>query len=83
MPTQPTLPPFNAGATCPKCGHDQVRVAYVSEHRSWSSPSCGLTHEAKYVEHLDRSCQRCHYTWAEAVLEAARATEPGAGGGEG
>jgi transcription elongation factor Elf1 len=64
-----SLPPYNPTATCPKCGHDDVRTFYVAEHKAWSTPGCGLLSLDKYQEHLDRCCQRCHYEWAEAVLE--------------
>jgi len=75
------LPPFSPDATCPKCGHDVVTVAYVGTHRSWESPQCGATiNDWKYTEHLDRCCQRCHYVWAEAALAALRERE-GADGG--
>lgn len=60
------LTPFDPEAKCPKCGHDDVRVNHVGGYRY----SC--THEAKprhpETEHLDRTCQRCHFGWAEAVL---------------
>ena len=67
------LPPFNASATCPKCGHGDISTGYVRSHRAWESPECSLTYPAKHTEHLDRHCQCCHYVWAEAVLDAASA----------
>jgi hypothetical protein len=72
------LPPFNPDTTCPKCGHDDVLMIYVSGHRAWDSPRCGLVSTDKYQEHMDRCCQRCHYEWPTAVI--APATE--ARGGE-
>lgn len=69
-----TMEPFDPERRCPKCGHDDVTVSYVRSHRSWSDTPCGATiHDHKYVEHLDRHCQRCHYIWAEAVLATASA----------
>lgn len=76
------LPPYDPEAICPKCGHEEVTVAYVASHTSYSSPRCGGTHLThKYTEHLDRHCQRCHYEWAESVIEQ-HAAGPARTGGE-
>jgi hypothetical protein len=63
------LPPFTPDATCPKCGHDVVRTIYHEHGRSGVCDSHGLSW--RDGEHLVRVCQRCHYGWAEAVLEHA------------
>ena len=58
---------FDANATCPKCGHDNVSAQY---HKTVSSPECPLwPNIRRHGEHLDRQCTRCRYTWAEAPLE--------------
>jgi len=61
-----TLAPFNAEATCPKCGHDTVKALY-RRSACWSGSECPVDWHAP-IEHLDRVCQRCFYRWAEAVL---------------
>lgn len=61
-----TLPPFNPDATCPKCGHDVVKTMYQS--RGCRFPAdCGVRWDGS--EHHDRVCQRCHFEWAESVIE--------------
>lgn len=60
------LPPFREDASCPKCGHATVGTGYHSEGGMNSSSPC------YYItgEHIDRTCQRCGYSWAEAPLAA-------------
>jgi hypothetical protein len=36
-----SLPPYNPTATCPKCGHDDVRTFYVAEHKAWAAAEGG------------------------------------------
>lgn len=82
MSAVPTFAPFTDGATCPKCGHDDVRTRHHGQTcgQSWSSSApCKWNddHAIRKVgeppprccslEHLDRTCERCLYTWPEAV----------------
>jgi hypothetical protein len=70
------LKPFDPEKTCPKCGHDDVRTFYERDACS-ASHGCGVDwHNPQ--EHLDRVCQRCRHTWAEACLAAATTTAPAA-----
>lgn len=61
------LKPFNPNAMCPKCGHDVVRVSYSVGGCPYPA-DCGVSAAFDDGEHLDRTCQRCHYEWAEAVM---------------
>lgn len=56
------FPPFDPAATCPKCDHDEVRTTHQADH-IWTERCSG----ACPAECLIRTCQRCHYQWAEAV----------------
>lgn len=67
------LPPFNADATCPKCGHDDVDTWYQLTAHCHGKGWCAAR-EAHYLarkcceaEHLHRICKRCRFGWAEAV----------------
>lgn len=64
------LPPFDQDAVCRKCGHDQVVTIYAAKGCQYPHV-CGVPWNGG--EHLDRVCQRCHYQWAEAVLDKGRA----------
>jgi ribosomal protein S27AE len=66
------LPKFNEEGVCPKCGSPSARVDY---HRAIASYApCGVYLQEveqrglEFPEHLDRTCDRCHYAWTEAVL---------------
>lgn len=64
---------FNENATCPKCGGAEVGMIY---HDGEYRYDCML----KYVypnrgEHIERRCQRCHYTWAEACIEPPKGSK--------
>ncbi|MGA4989931.1 hypothetical protein [Nonomuraea bangladeshensis] len=55
------LPPFSGDSpTCPKCGN----VGAYTKHRSGRDPFA--SHPG---EHLERSCTRCGYEWAEATVD--------------
>jgi hypothetical protein len=74
------LPPYNAEATCPKCGHDVVKTSY--QPRGCSTPAhCGVRWDGP--EHHDRNCQRCHYEWAESVIAPVEQARDGRGDGGG
>jgi predicted nucleic-acid-binding Zn-ribbon protein len=65
------MKPFDENAVCPKCGHTDIAVFY---YRGQSETSiCPVLH--RHEEHLHRSCRRCHYSWAEACLDAYNLAE--------
>lgn len=59
------LAPFNPEATCPKCGHDDIRSSF---HRNVHD--CGFREPYIREEHLERLCRRCSFSWMEAPLDA-------------
>lgn len=49
---------------CPKCGGDDVRIAYVDgERNECSIYSICWTGGRSREEHFHRTCQRCHHQW--------------------
>lgn len=64
----PTPKPFDSTTLCPKCLSDQVASLYRPALRSWE--------QGEYRgEHIERRCERCHYTWAELCLDGDRHAE--------
>lgn len=59
-----TLPPYSPNATCPKCGHTEIRTIYT-EADNCVEERCSICDQ----EHLLRSCDRCHYSWPEATID--------------
>lgn len=61
------LKPFDALATCLKCGADNPTVTYHE-----GGCGCGRchAHECKggSEDHLVRHCVRCHFEWIEAPI---------------
>lgn len=59
-----TLPAFDRGRACVKCGSIGARVEWepASEAESASWPA--------EREHLKRSCGECGYSWQEATLDS-------------
>ncbi|MEU6709952.1 hypothetical protein ABZ897_00620 [Nonomuraea sp. NPDC046802] len=58
------LPPFSGDdPTCPNCGNVG---AYTTHRLRGTSFKQGR-------EHLERSCRRCNYEWAEATIDNAPA----------
>lgn len=70
------LQPFNADATCPKCGHDEVGANHwkVGEYLYADGYARGER------ERIRRHCGRCGWNWDEAPLDAPRATGEGGRG---
>lgn len=64
--------PFNPAATCPQCSHNIVRAIYQAKGCPPIS-RCGVRRNGG--EHIDRTCQRCFFEWAESVVPP-----PGRGG---
>lgn len=65
---------FYPSATCPKCGHGAIHTSYHARGGvRCDDHGQGMPWDP---EHLERTCQRCHYEWAEAVLPAP-ATDAG------
>ncbi len=64
------MKPFNAKATCSKCGAEPVAI-----HAGFHSRADISSHAICYhteQEHIHRSCGRCHYEWLEAPLDKAQ-----------
>jgi len=59
--------PFDPEATCPKCGHDDVRLRFSSGLSPWTGGCSSECPSAWSGEHLDRRCKRCGYKWTERV----------------
>jgi hypothetical protein len=72
------LPYFDEAARCPKCWHDDIGTsweenAHCSGHRyphDWC-PTPTFKPECCTAEHLHRTCRRCHFQWAEAVISCS------------
>jgi hypothetical protein len=77
------LKPFQEFATCPKCGNTDIKTRFYNGRRTDGWPvSCGCHAKppmrgffADYVEHIERQCQNCRYTWPEAPLDMAGGTD--------
>ncbi len=71
-----TLPTFQPEAVCAQCGHDEIAVHYVegNEHACMSTYAPPAYDGARCVchyhrgPHFHRTCRRCGWRWAEAVL---------------
>lgn len=59
------LPIYNAEGKCAKCGGGAGGTVYVAE-REYTWPGTDPT----LPEHLQRTCQRCGYTWSEQLYQA-------------
>lgn len=75
---RPILAPFDEGRLCPKCGNLGVGVTY-HEIPSTHGPCHALrdvpmNRWGEIGEHLDRSCQRCRYGWAESCVSTTALT---------
>ena len=57
------IPPYRAEATCIKCGYNLAETYYQStcEDANCVSSFCD-------AECLIRTCRRCQFRWAEAVI---------------
>lgn len=76
--TVAALKPFDAEATCAKCGHDDLGTSYQRNghctHYPNRCPFADSLHDPKCCdtkasEHIHRHCRRCHFEWPEAVLK--------------
>jgi hypothetical protein len=74
------LPQFRPDAHCAKCGH----VAASTAHHAAGGVRCQRHGQGRPWdgEHLARTCLRCHFEWAEAVLplDPATGTDDGEAG---
>jgi predicted nucleic-acid-binding Zn-ribbon protein len=61
-----TLPAYDPGARCPKCGNDGVSTTYKDGKLAlpW------VLYMVELGEYIGRRCQRCGYTWEEATVDA-------------
>lgn len=63
------LKPFDSAARCPKCGSDEIGAYWCAGKWLTIIQDSHLpTREG--VEHMHRTCQRCHFVWYEAPLDA-------------
>lgn len=79
-----TLPTFNPEAKCPQCGGDDISVSYLDNN----AYSCQSTYapraypDARPVchyhsgPHHHRTCRRCGFRWAEAVMAPSMQMNP-------
>ena len=71
-----SLPLFDANAKCPKCRSGEVKALYRRnrEYCDRHSACMGMGHAGKYdpFPHIERTCQRCYYSWPERGMD----TEP-------
>lgn len=58
--------------SCPKCGHDIVRMHYYAAGGSYFASLHTICkrdvpmrpdNRDEFIEHFHRYCQRCHYEW--------------------
>ena len=69
------LPPYNATASCTKCGGKEIGTWYCAKdtwvqsdgERRCSRGSGDPAWTAEH-EHLHRSCARCRYGWVEGII---------------
>ena len=63
---------FDPRAKCPKCDSTRISIKYckgsTTFHRCPSNQTAG--------EHLDRTCQRCGYCWAERTNDYKQPHSP-------
>jgi hypothetical protein len=71
-PVADQLPPFDAAAACPKCGHDIIGTLYTPNALVWKICEGHLPEgtDRSTFQHLHRMCRRCPCVWAEAVTGA-------------
>lgn len=68
MSAEEPLPPFKPDNRCPKCWHPELETQWHEElGRSQSSwfESNRLTEK----EHIQRTCTRCTFRWAEMPMD--------------
>ena len=63
------LLPFDPNARCVKCNYADVGTSYHPNVHGWACILRGLVSrpECCSFEHQERTCRRCHYSWAEGV----------------
>ncbi len=61
-------PLFNEAAICPKCRGQRVRASWCPKDSHSRSVDLFARREGDWIE---RTCERCHYTWPEEPLDRA------------
>lgn len=62
---------FEEKSYCPKCGSENIGSAWFPHDDSrWLHHIIPAAKEKR--EHIRRTCERCHYMWNEAPLDAIR-----------
>lgn len=60
-----SLPMFDPSTPCPKCGYGTVGVQYQPE----AHLACKWPCKDQKPERLERRCERCRFSWDEAVID--------------
>lgn len=70
-----SLPTFDEDGSCVKCGYeatmlenDVVGTRYCTGGKDNGKPCTVPGTKPPRTEHLERTCPRCGFAWAEAVL---------------
>jgi hypothetical protein len=79
MPHEETLPAFEPGSFCPKCGGGDLNIAYHPSYPCETSrthpygwiPAWPLEDNPslRWMEHLCIACGGCGYQWYAATME--------------
>lgn len=64
------LKPFDPDASCPKCGHRVVGIAYCRHPKVFSDCDHLIHYGARIGEHMHRTCKQCGYVWFELPLDS-------------
>jgi hypothetical protein len=60
------IEPYQPTKSCPKCWGEDVSTLWLparTQRRGWEAESCSNE------EHMQRTCLRCRYTWAELPMD--------------
>jgi 5-methylcytosine-specific restriction endonuclease McrA len=60
------MEPFSHFPSCSKCGHDKAETQY---HAPLTVALAAGGSSELAPEHIERTCERCGYTWKEATLD--------------
>jgi hypothetical protein len=65
---------FDETAVCPKCRGENIVTNYKPNAHAWSCRYHARHPGCCTFEHVDRTCRRCGYSWAELPDDAPRVT---------
>lgn len=70
-PRADSIPPYDPGRRCPKCGHDDIGTTFHADlHAIGCVGECRFerfSDECRSWPHMDRGCRRCGFKWMEAA----------------